>query len=191
MKKNLLFAAYAIGLQLFSTVHAQGYLKLASNEVMYIDAYHKAEGLKFFVAQDTSFHIKGIGGNEKLHLKKLEIYNTAFTRAQLVVEFEAEQPEDPYLESPGDFFITISFFDEDKNCLFSEELVSVDGMRLDDGPVNLKEMKTEILPEKHFKYSGSWDLGIHQAFLYSANNPAGGIKGVKYFTVNVYHLGAG
>ena len=109
MKKILLFAAYAIGLQLFSTAHAQGYMKLATQEVVYEGTYQKEEGQKFFAAKDTTFSIHGGEPEDKLHLKKLELYNTSFTSARLVVEFEAASSTYSFVDSPGDFFITISF----------------------------------------------------------------------------------
>src|SRR3989338_4387603 len=191
MVKIILFMVFTLGLHSFSTVNAQSYMKLASREVMYDGTFQKEAGRKFFAVQDTSFTIQGSGMHEKLHLKKLELYNTAFTQARLEVQFETVNPENSYSPSPGDFFITISFFDEDKNCLFSEEVVSVDGMRLEDGPFGMKEMKTEILDDKLFSYSGSWELGIHQAFMYPEDGTAGGIKGIKYCRIQVFHLGAG
>lgn len=189
MKKSLLLILFI----LISTLklRSQNYTELNTEKITYQGEYHKEEGMRFSFKKDTLLEIKGSSSLDKLKMTKMELFNTSFTSVQLDVAFEIVHTENRYTEMPGDFYITIAFFDEDKNCLFSEQLVTKDGMRLVNGPEGLNELNTEIFENNLFKFTGSREFGIHQAFMYSKTNTAGGIKPIKYFVINVFHLGAG
>lgn len=183
-------AVLYVGMGSVHCLFAQNYTELNSEKITFDGYSRKEQGRKFSFNRDTALAVIGSGNEDKLLLKKLELYSSSYTQATLKVEFEFLNSKKSFTEIPGDFFITIAFFDEDKNCLFSEQLTSRDGMRLVDGPDEMNEMETHYINDGFFKFTGSRDIGVHQAFMYSGEGAAG-IKPIKYFSIRVCHLGAG
>jgi hypothetical protein len=150
------------------------------------------EGTGFTLAQPAKAAV--VGSTEVITLVDLEFKNLSHVEAELLVGFEVPFKPSQYAEVPGDYFITISFYDADMKCLLSESFVSEGGFTLAGVPQNASSNPPLQRLDAHhgiYKFTGRAQVPIHPAFLYGPNQTAGGIKPIQKFTIAAFHLGAG
>lgn len=182
----------SLGLIASFVTYAQEFEKLIISKIEYEGTYGTENGVRLTL--DKSFTVLAKGSSDTLTFQKLSFSNTSFLQASLSFQFTVCGYPDEYSEIPGDYFITISFFDEDKNCLISESFISKNGFTVGGVPWNYNSndpMDRKAIHLNCFEFSGNSSVPIHQAFLYDSDNSAGGIKPIVSFSISAFHLGAG
>ncbi len=183
----LLFVCFA------TSVYSQKYYDLNPIKMNYVEEDHKQEGISF--TQKEEIKVRSVGSDDTLVLKNLKFSNTSFLEARLTFDLHVcGKTSGRYDTSAGDYFVTIAFFDANKNCLLSSSFVSNGHFSLAGAPMN--KYSNPSLVRKYttadcFQFSGDTQVPIHQAFFYSDEEGAAGIKPIKSFTITIFHLGAG
>ena len=143
---------------------------------------------------NKNIEITAVGSDDILIFHNLSLSNASFIEAELSFQFTVCGFTNEYFDIPGDYFITISFFDKDNNCLLSESFSTENGFTVFGIPKNEKSnepLTREKMDDSCFEFTGKTLLPIHQAFLYDEDNPAGGVKPIISVKIAAFHLGAG
>lgn len=190
MKKTLV--TLVVLLVLNNLAYSQIFEELVPSIIEYEEDDEKVNGL--MLKNERSLSIRVLGSDDTLSLKNLSFSNMGFAEAYLSFQASVCGYPTDYQEEPGDFFITISFYDENKNCLVSESFISVNGCTLYEEPSNSKSnapMTLSTTDYNCYDFTGSSEVPIHHAFLYEEDQGAGGIKPIRYFRISAFHLCAG
>ena len=149
---------------------------------------------------EDHIQITAVGSSDILTLKRLVINNEyLITTATLEISLDiCESFQDiTTIEDVGDYFVTISFFDQDTSCVLAASLVSYGSFTLaGTPPLNLQASKLSKFKMENgcVNLFGTTKLAVHHALFYKPNSlgsEAGGIFPIKYFSINILHLGAG
>lgn len=190
MKHFFTFLTYS--LLMVTVLFGQEYHDLKANKAEFLGNGQLQQGTAFTLTAPAKADIAG--SDESISLVTMEFRNLGFLEAQLSVEFEVQFKPSDYAKVPGDYFITLSFFDEDMKCLLSESFVSEGGFTVSGVPQNAGSnppLTRSVTGDNTYKFTGKALVPIHPAFFYGADQSAGGIKPIKQFTFTAFHLGAG
>lgn len=186
---------YALLITVLSSANAlsQEFYPLSSTAISYqIKVDKKEEGRSFSLEKEV--RLRATGSDDSLILKNLKFYNIGFTEARLTFDLKTIDYSDLFLSLPGNYFITLSFYDEDKKCLVSSSFTSSGSMVLYEEPGNDHSnapMKLKMIDAENFEFSAEADVSVHHAFFYGPKETAAGIKSIKYVSISLFHLGAG
>ena len=140
-----------------------------------------------------------IGGTDATAIiDTISIENMTWTRARIYMKFVVEdlkKGDDGVYNKNQSYYISIGFYDSDKNFLVGKTFFSHQGVTLMGVSAGLQATKMSI----DYWGSGAWclrgvaDIFVHQTFMYNIGEYGVSVivKPIKYCTVKLIHLGAG
>ncbi len=189
-----LFYTLLITVSYSASALCQEFYPLTSSVISYVidkEKGTKENGQQFTLGKEVK--LLATGSKDSLIIKNLKFYNVGYTEARLTFDLKMVNFKSSYQATPGDYFVTLSFYDENKKCLVSSSFTSSVSMVLDEDSgieYSIPLLTMKIIDSKNFDFSGDTNLAVHQAFFYGPAETAGGIKYIKYVSVSVFHLGA-
>lgn len=137
-----------------------------------------------------STRIENTSPTDELRLDSLAIYSLDFVTA--IIHISLSRMDTSYMAEHNSYFVSVGFFNEQKDFLFGHSFCSDYGFSL--GGVNTDLQATEMTltdnGDGHLVLKGKDLLAIHHTFLYDCEEPYEDSQ-IAYVTVRIMHMGAG